>query len=211
MLALSESNFIEFKKIFKSHNGNPISSISINSDLNIFADCSIDGFVNIYYLSSYYNYKMINSIYINQPFVPNFVFISAQPLPSIALYSNELCQFKCYSLNGNELNTKENDTKIMSNKFIEYYVENEQNMNSPIIFTDNLFNDYLIYIFKKKYVLIREFPSMKIKIPFNPTQDNHNEELCSLCISDDKKYLYVLEQKSNKIYMINQKFFNNNK
>ena len=204
-------NFIEFKKIFKSHNGNPISSISINSDLNIFADCSIDGFVNIYYLSSYYNYKMINSIYINQPFVPNFVFISAQPLPSIALYSNELCQFKCYSLNGNELNTKENDTKIMSNKFIEYYVENEQNMNSPIIFTDNLFNDYLIYIFKKKYVLIREFPSMKIKIPFNPTQDNHNEELCSLCISDDKKYLYVLEQKSNKIYMINQKFFNNNK
>ena len=52
---------------------------------------------------------------------------------------------------------------------------------------------------------------MKIKIPFNPTQDNHNEELCSLCISDDKKYLYVLEQKSNKIYMINQKFFNNNK
>ena len=204
-------NFIEFKKIFKSHNGNPISSISINSDLNIFADCSIDGFVNIYYLSSYYNYKMINSIYINQPFVPNFVFISAQPLPSIALYSNELCQFKCYSLNGNELNTKENDTKIMSNKFIEYYVENEQNMNSPIIFTDNLFNDYLIYIFKKKYVLIREFPSMKIKIPFNPTQDNHNEELCSLCISDDKKYLYVLEQKSNKIYMINQKFFNSNK
>jgi WD40 repeat protein len=203
-------SFIEFKKIFKSHNGYPISSISINSDLNIFADCSIDGYVNVYNLSSYYNFKKINSIYINQPFVPNFVFISAQPLPSIALYSNELCQFKCFSLNGNELNTKENDTKIMSNKFNEYYVENEQNMISPIIFTDSLFNDYLIYIFKKKYVLIREFPSMKIKIPFNPTMDSHNQELCSLSISDDKKYLYVLEQKSNKIYMINQKFFNNN-
>ena len=202
-------SFIEFKKIFKSHNGYPISSISINSDLNIFADCSIDGYVNVYNLSSYYNFKKINSIYINQPFVPNFVFISAQPLPSIALYSNELCQFKCFSLNGNELNTKENDTKIMSNKFNEYYVENEQNMISPIIFTDSLFNDYLIYIFKKKYVLIREFPSMKIKIPFNPTLDNHNEELCSLCISYDKKYLYVLEQNNNKIYLINQKFFNN--
>ena len=98
----------------------------------------------------------------------------------------------------------------MSNKFNEYYIENEQNMISPIVFTDSLFNDYLIYIFKKKYVLIREFPSMKIKIPFNPTLDNHNEELCSLCISYDKKYLYVLEQNNNKIYMINQKFFNNN-
>ena len=97
----------------------------------------------------------------------------------------------------------------MSNKFNEYYVENEQNMISPILYTDAQFNDYLIYIFKKKYVLIREFPTMKIKIPFNPTLDNHNEELCSLSISEDKKYLYVLEQNCNKIYMINQKIFAN--
>ena len=83
---------------------------------------------------------------------------------------------------------------LMSNKFNEYYVENDQNMNSPLIFTDTLFNDYLIYIFKRKYILIREFPSMKIKIPLNPTLDNHNEELCSLCISEDKKNLFVLEQ-----------------
>ena len=50
---------------------------------------------------------------------------------------------------------------------------------------------------------------MKIRIPFNPTLDNHNEELCSLSISEDKKYLYVLEQKNNKIYMINQKMLGN--
>ena len=205
-----DKNFIEFKKIIKSHNDNSISSISINSDLNIFADCSIDGFVNIFTLSPHNDFAMINSLYINEPFIPNFIFLSAQPLPSIALYSNDLCQFKCFSLNGNELNINENDTNLMSNKFNEYYIENEQNMISPIIFTDNCFNDYLIYIFKKKYILIREFPSMKIKIPFNPTLDNHNEELCSLCISYDKKYLYVLEQNNNKIYMINQKFFNNN-
>ena len=203
-------NFIEFRKIFKSHNGYPISSISINTDLNVFADCSIDGYVNIYTLSSTTSFRIINSIYIPNPFIPHYVFLSAQPLPSIVLYSNDLCQFKCFSINGNYLSTSESDTNLMSNKFKEYYVENEQNMNSPLIFTDSLFNDYLIYIFKKKYVLIREFPSMKMKIPFNPTLDNHNEELCSLYISEDKKYLYVLEQKCNKIYIINQKFFGNN-
>ena len=51
---------------------------------------------------------------------------------------------------------------------------------------------------------------MKIKTPFDPTKENPNEELCELCISEDKKYLYVLEKKNNKIYMINQKIYNNN-
>ena len=203
-------NFIEFKKIFKSHNNSSISSISINSDLGVFADCSIDGYINVYTLSSYNDFRMINSIYISAPFIPNYVFLSAQPLPSIVVYSNDLCKFKCYSINGNELSTTESDNNLMSNKFNEYYVENDQNMNSPLIFTDTLFNDYLIYIFKRKYILIREFPTMKIKIPLNPTLDNHNEELCSLCISEDKKNLFVLEQNSNKIYMINQKIFGNN-
>ena len=202
-------NFIEFKKIFKSHNNSSISSIYINSDLNIFADCSIDGYINIYTLSSYNNFRIINSIHTSNNFIPNFIFLSAQPLPCVVLYSNDLCKFKCYSINGNELSTTESDNNLMSNKFNEYYVENEQNMISPIIYTDAQFNDYLIYIFKKKYVLIREFPSMKIRIPFNPTLDNHNEELCSLSISEDKKYLYVLEQKNNKIYMINQKMLGN--
>ena len=203
-------NFIEFKKIFKSHNNTPISSISINSVLNIFADCSIDGYVNIYTLSSYNNFRLINSIYIPNPFIPNFVFLSAQPLASIVLYSNDLCKFKVYSLNGYELYNTESDSNLISKKFNEYDIDNEDNMSSPIIFTDTLFNDYLIYIFKKKYVLIREFPSMKIKTPFDPTKENPNEELCELCISEDKKYLYVLEKRNNKIYMINQKFFNNN-
>ena len=210
LLFKENKNFLEFKKMFKSHNNFSISSICINSDLGIFADCSVDGYINVYTLSPYNDFRIISSIYISHPFIPNFVFLSAQPLPSIAVYSNDLCKFKCYSINGNELNTTESDNNLMSNKFKEYYVENDQNMNSPLIFTDALFNDYLIYIFKKKYVLIREFPSMKIKIPLNPTMDNHNEELCSLCLSEDKKNLFVLEQNSNKIYMINQKIFASN-
>ena len=33
----------------------------------------------------------------------DYVFLSAQPLASIVLYSNDKCQFKCFSINGNEL------------------------------------------------------------------------------------------------------------
>ena len=97
----------------------------------------------------------------------------------------------------------------MSAKLNEYFAEYDQNMSSPLVFTDWCFNDYLVYIFKNNYVLIREFPSMNIKIALNPTFENHNESLCSLSISEDKKYLYIYEQKSNKIYMFNQKIFNN--
>ena len=202
-------SFIEFQKIFRSHNESPITSISINSDLNMFADCSIDGYINIYTLTSHSNYSKINSIYISSPFIPYYIFLSAQPLPCIVLYSNALCQFKSFSLNGNELNTTESDNNLMSAKLNEYFAEYDQNMSSPLVFTDWCFNDYLVYIFKNNYVLIREFPSMNIKIALNPTFENHNESLCSLSISEDKKYLYIYEQKSNKIYMFNQKIINN--
>ena len=139
--------FIEFKKIFKSHNNYPIHSISINNDLNLFADCAYDGYVNIYKLSSYSNYDIVNSIYIDTSiynYTLDHVFLSAQPLACVVLYSNDKCQFKCFSINGKSLHSTENDTLLTSNKFNEYYLDNEESMSSPIIFNDYKFNDYLI-------------------------------------------------------------------
>ena len=207
-------NFIKFHKIFKSHNNFAISSISINTDLNLFADCAYDGYINIYTLSPYTNFSMINSIYIDTSiynFTLDYVFLSAQPLASIVLYSNDKCQFKSFNINGTNLNSSETDTLLTSNKFNEYYLDNEESMSSPFIFTDFMFNEYLIYIFKKNYVLIREFPSMRIVMALNPTRDNINEELSMLCISNDNKYLYIMEKKNNKIYIVNQKGFLGNK
>ena len=204
--------FLTFKKIFKSHNCQ-ISSISINNDLNLFADCSYDGYINIYALSSYSNFEIINSIYIDSSiynFTLDYVFLSAQPLACVVLYSNDKCQFKSFNINGRNLQSTETDTLLTSNKFNEYYLDYDTNMTSPIIFTDYKFNDYLIYIFKKNYVLIREFPSMKIVMALNPTRDNRNEELSILSLSNDHKYLYIMEEKSNKIYIVNQKTFMNN-
>ena len=202
--------FIEFKKIFKSHNNYPIHSISINNDLNLFADCAYDGYVNIYKLSSYSNYEIVNSIYIDTStynYTLDYVFLSAQPLACIVLYSNDKCQFKCFSINGSSLHSTENDTLLTSNKFNEYYLDNEESMSSPIIFNDYKFNDYLIYIFRKNYVLVREFPSMKLVMALNPTRENRNEELTMLSLSTEQKNLFILEKNNNKIYIVNQKGF----
>ena len=202
--------FIIFKKIFKSHNNCPITSISINNDLNLFADCAYDGYINIYTLSSYSNYKMINSIYIDSSiynFKLDYVFLSVQPLASVVVYSNDKCEFQCFSINGTNLQSGENDTHILLDNINKYNLDNDENMTSPIIFTDYKFNDYLMYIYKKQYVLIREFPSMKKVMELNPTNNNQNEELSMLCISNDHKYLYIMEQKNNKIYIVNQKVF----
>ena len=202
--------FIEFKKIFKSHSNYPIHSISINNDLNLFADCAYDGYINIYKLSSYSNYEIINSIYIDTStynYTLDYVFLSAQPLACVVLYSNDKCQFKCFSINGKSLHSTENDTLLTSNKFNEYYLDNEESMSSPIIFNDYKFNDYLIYIFRKNYVLVREFPSMKLVMALNPTRDNRNEELTMLSLSSEQKNLFILEKNNNKIYIVNQKGF----
>ena len=211
----NNKTFIKFHKIFKSHNNSSISSISINTDLNLFADCAYDGYVNIYALCPHTNFSMINSIYIDTSiynFTLDYIFLSAQPLACVVLYSNDKCQFKCFSINGRNLDSSETDTSLTSNKFNEYYLDNEESMISPVIFTDYMFNDYLIYIFKKNYVLIREFPSMRIIMALNPTRDNIKEELSLLCISNDNKYLYIMEQKNNKIYIVNQKtYFGNAK
>ena len=201
-------NFIKLEKIFKSHNNYPISSISINNDLHLFADCSYDGYINIFTLSSYSNYDMINSIYIDTStynFTLDFLFLSAQPLASIAIYSNKKCQFKCYSINGSDLNCAATDTNITSSKFNEFYLNDDENMSSPIVFTDYKFNDYLIYIYKKYYVIIRIFPSMKLVMALNPTRDNFSEELGMLTLSNDNRYCYILEKNRNKIFVFGQK------
>ncbi len=47
----------------------------------------------------------ISSIYVDKAIYDyqiDYLFISAQPLASIVLYSNKKAQFKCFSINGSE-------------------------------------------------------------------------------------------------------------
>ena len=190
-------NFNKLSTYFQSHPDFSINYISINSDLNLFADCAYDGYVNIYSLPKY---KLIRSIYINPInkniiFNLDFVFLSAQPLASVVVYSNEASNFKSFSINGNEQyiekNSSEKNDGILTG------------MISPIIFTDSLFNDYLLYIMYNKTILISKFPSMQITAFIKP-KINENVYLTNLCITADLKYIYVLDEFNNSIYVIHQ-------
>ena len=199
--------FINLIKFFPSHTGFSINYININSDFNLFIDCAYDGYAHIYTLPEC---KLIHSIYINPKidkdyFSLDFVFLSAQPLPSIILYSNRTYNFKCFSLNGNELKIKNNnyDNDLIKEGKIGEDNFDDTGMSSPIIFTDSQFNDYLAYILNKKCILIKKFPNMENIVMINPSPSKE-ELLTNIAISDDLKYLYIYEQINNKIYIIHR-------
>ena len=199
--------FIKLIKFFPSHTGFSINYININSDLNLFIDCAYDGYAHIYALPEC---NLIRSIYINSKISKNsfsldFVFLSAQPLPSIILYSNRTYNFKCFSLNGNELkiNNSNYDRDLIKEETIDEDNFDDIGMSSPIIFTDSQFNDYLAYILNKKYILIKKFPNMENIVMINPSPVKE-ELLTNIAISYDLKYFYIYEQINNKIYIIHR-------
>ena len=199
--------FINLIKFFPSHAGFSINYININSDLNLFIDCAYDGYAHIYTLPEC---NLIRSIYINSKISKNYfsldyVFLSAQPLPSIILYSNRTYNFKCFSLNGNELKINNNnyDIDLIKEGKIEDNNFDDTGMSSPIIFTDSQFNDYLAYILNKKYILIKKLPNLENIVMINPSPAKE-ELLTNIAISYDLKYLYIYEQINNKIYIIHR-------
>ena len=199
--------FIHLYNYFQSHPDFSINYICINSDLNLFADCAYDGFVNIY---SFPTGKLVRSIYIdphykNSMFNLDFVFLSAQPLASVVVYSNEAGNFKSFSINGNELsNHGNNDQNAMG-----YVANNSNGMISPIIFTDSLFNDYLLYILDNKIIFLNKFPSMEI-IAYIKPRIAGDINLTNLCISTDLKYIYIYEEIKNVIYIVHQNGYKSN-
>ena len=197
----NNKKFMTLYKFFPSHPGFSIKYICINSDLNLFADCAYDGYVNIY---SFPKCVLFRSIYVNpnlnnKTFNLDYVFLSAQPLASIVLYSNEANTFKIISLNGKELNYKINSNetqKILGG------------MSSPIIFTDSQFNDYLLYILNNNTVFITKFPSMQITALIKPLPSD-NIYLTNVCISEDLKSIFIYDEYNNKIYIVHNNAIEN--
>ena len=197
---IDNKKYVELLKIIESHNNNRINSISINDNLNLFADCSYDGYINLY---TFPKLGLIKSIFINDKNLTkneiDYVFLSSQPLSVIVVYSNKKCLFKAYSINGHDLDYDSNDKSLLEEIEIPSY--NTDNMISPIIFTDYKFNDYLCYVFKYKFIVIRKFPEMECHLKFNCF--NHNCCFSFIQISKDLKYLYAYEENENDLYIIN--------
>ena len=203
--------FIILHRFFPSHPDFAINYICINSDLNLFADCAYDGYVHIYNLPKC---DLVRSIFIdphaqNNIFNLDFVFLSAQPMASVAVYSNGLNNFKSFSLNGNELFNKSQNNNKMSLENITASINVDlSGMMSPIMFTDSHFNDYVLYILNNKIITINKFPSMQIIAFINPRL-NKEIYLTNLCISTDLKSIYVYDELNNLIYIIHQNIYKN--
>ena len=204
----NKENNIKLLKIISSHSGYSINYISINSDLNLFADCSYDNYIHIYSLPKCDKIFSLYNKY--SDFYLDFIFLSAQPLASIILYSKQNSEFKCYNINGSDLNVEKTDKDLINNE-LKNKIKNDENMISPIIFTDWNFNDYLIYIIGYRFILLRKAPLMDLifKISFN-----ENENINMICLSPLKDSIYALD--TNKKVIIIQydkckKIIKNNK
>ena len=172
-------NIFNFKTIICYHTKR-INYINSNSNLQLFIDCSCDGFINIYTIT---NFTLINSIHIfPHEFFVDIVILSSFPLPSFLIYSKEKKNFKSYTINGNKIydedidiidNLNINDSEdIILKDQIEYFYSREKNENiekvsnlSPYVFIDGDFKEYLLYN-TKCGLQFRKFPFLE-KIEIN--------------------------------------------
>ena len=176
-----KENIIEYKQglyLFDDE----ITSISINDNLNMFCLGSKDGFINLYILPScelvrtiYLNNKSDNNIIIDNEIFANNLFLSNYPLPCITAFISSKKLFISYTINGKLIN-KINEC------------DNSYKLKNPIIYTNNNFQDILIYGTNDGFIKIRKFPEM---ILINSISIFPNKEINSLCLSHDKKFCYV--------------------
>ena len=157
-----------------------ILSISINEILNMFAISSKNGVINLYTLPSF---KLVRIICLNKKnenekknkLYANNIFLSSSPLPCITLYIKSKKLFKSFTINGEficEINETDNSYKI----------------KNPIIYTNNNFQDILLYGTNDGFIKFRKFPEMTL---INSIKIFPGEEINTICLTPNKKYLYV--------------------
>jgi WD40 repeat protein len=160
-----------------------INSISINNHLNIFATCANEDNIYLYLLPTFKVFRVIkiseknngNNDEENELLVPNNLFLSYSPLPSLSIFINSKRTFKSYTINGEFIGeTKETN--------------NTNSIKCSIIFNDLTFCDYVIYGTDDGMVKIRSFPDMNL-ISFYSPLDCY--EITCLELSLDKKYCYI--------------------
>ena len=91
------------KKIQYNHKA--INYLFLSDELNAFASCSEDKYVNIYSLP---NCNIIHSLEIEEP---EFVLLSGKPLPVCVIYSKKNQKLLVYSVNGHFINEVKVDNK----------------------------------------------------------------------------------------------------
>jgi WD40 repeat protein len=165
------------------HQMSPISDININNDLNIFASCSIDGYINLYTLPLC---KLVRSIKI--PLVLennekcNFIFLSESSLPSIIIITedNGKCDILSYSINGRFLAS----------------IKEDKTFECPIKIKDLNSFEYLAYYANSKINIIN-LPSLTLQFSIEVKNNFKN-----LCINDDLNAIYIINEDGTQINVI---------
>ena len=156
-----------------------IISISINETLNMFAVSSKDGFINLHILPSF---KLVRTFCLNKnkkkensKLYADKIFLTSSPLACITFYISSIKLFQSFTINGEficEVNESNNSSKI----------------KSPIVYTNNNFQDILIYGTNNGFVKIRKFPEMSL---LHSIEVFPGEEINTISLSPDKKFCFV--------------------
>ena len=172
-----EPSKYKFYKTITDHMS-AISHIDCNSELNLWASASIDGYINIYRLPLC---KLIRTIKVPTKKC-DFVFLSASPLPSIIVITEEknVSEIFVYSINGKELLRQKEPGLIYS----------------PIIITDLNRNDYISYILNDS-VIIRSIPTL-----FRQASIDGIKNLYAIYPCEDMKILFATNRSGSEIYII---------
>ena len=111
----------------------------------------------------------------------SYVFLSDSPLPCIILLSDEEnTEILVYSINGKLIYKRQEYNRILS----------------PIIIKDLNSYDYLAYIGNNN-IMILSIPDLNVDVTFD-----NLKEIIYICVNEDKKTLYALNQNGNEIYII---------
>ncbi len=179
-LKIDEKNInIHCKYILKNHS-NKILSINYNNYLNLFADTSSDGFINLYKMPK----GELIRIYKKENYIFDSVYLSESYLGCLFLYSKNTNEFVSFSLNGS---------------FLHNFQENINNIISPLIISDIYFCNYLCYLKKIKsdiYLILKTLPYFVevIKIQINEVNQINNYKII---YDKEDKFIYIIEK--NKI------------
>ena len=185
------TNFEE--PIYISSHSDEITSISINETLHLCATASLDGYIMIYTLPEF---SLVRSIQVpkqiseadisEEEFIyADNIFLSSSPLPCFIIFISSKKMFFIYNINGKYIGEVEES-------------EDTKKLNSPIIFKNLEFQEFLIYGTDDGYIKIRSFPNMKM---INMIKPFEGQEIKTLELSLDKRYCFGWSY-SNKIFII---------
>ena len=173
---IAPSNW-KFSQIITDHLS-PISYINCNSELNLWASASVDGYINLYTLPLS---KLIRSLKVPTRYC-DYVFLSSSPLPSIIAIGeeNKVSEIFVYSINGKLLIRQKEQSLI----------------TCPIIIKDLNSNEYLAYIINES-IIIRSIPTLIRQVSTDEISD-----IYAIFPSEDMKIMYGTNKYGNQIYVI---------